>query len=87
MLTLLDREGHFQTTSQIHIRLLKGDSQKNIKKRVYSLEMSWNTPSFLIRIPDEIVRTVLLEKLLDLVPDPQKDHGADEGADDLAVPL
>lgn len=30
---------------------------------------------------------LLLEQFLDLVPDPQQDHGTDDGADDLAVPL
>ena len=29
----------------------------------------------------------LLEQFLDQVPDPQQDHGADEGANDLAIPL
>ncbi len=29
----------------------------------------------------------LLEQFLDLIPDPQQDHGTDEGAEDLAIPL
>ena len=31
--------------------------------------------------------TLFLEQFLDPVPDAQKDHRADDGADDLAVPL
>ena len=29
----------------------------------------------------------LLQELFDRVPDPEKDYGADDGADDLAIPL
>lgn len=34
-----------------------------------------------------ICRALLLEQFLDQVPDQKKNHGADEGADDLAIPL
>ena len=32
-------------------------------------------------------KSLLLEQFLDEVPDPQEDHRADEGAEDLAIPL
>jgi hypothetical protein len=32
-------------------------------------------------------KELLLEQFLERVPDPQQDHGADERADDLAIPL
>ena len=32
-------------------------------------------------------QALLLEEFLDHVPDPDKDHGTDDGAHDLAVPL
>jgi hypothetical protein len=32
-------------------------------------------------------RILFLDHFLDEIPDPQKDHGADDGAEDLPVPL